>query len=186
MMRLFKWTGAILLLILMSCALFRGPLFHTFFHFGDLHERPTPGNSQKRSSQERTDTGSAAQDVDACIDVALDETAETLAFTTGSAANDAAGALRSGRANCIGYAALFQRNCEDRLQHSGLSGEWRVLHLRGQLYCGSFNMHRLFSSPFWKDHDICAVENRTTGHRILVDPSLFDAVHIRRVSGPPN
>ena len=127
-----------------------------------------------------------AKELDACIDAPLDETANALVFTIEPAANDAAGALRSGRANCVGYAVLFQRTCEEKLLQAGLSGEWRVLHLRGLLYCGDFNLHHLVYSPFWKDHDICAIENRATGQRILVDPSLFDVARIRRVSGPMN
>ena len=46
--------------------------------------------------------------------------------------------------------------------------------MRGLLYCGTFNLHRMARSPFWKDHDICVVENRMTGQRTYVDPSLFD------------
>jgi len=116
----------------------------------------------------------------------LEETADALCFTTGHVRNDAASVLKTGKANCIGYSAVFKDRCEEQLQRVGLSDEWRVQRMRGLLYCRSFNMHRLFSSPFWKDHDICVVENRRTGERVYVDPSLFDALGIRQVSGPLN
>ncbi len=184
MLRFLKWTLVLFLSIAGLGFLFRERLFRAAFHFSDLAERSSTRTSTSASDPSGTqDKGS---DVETCIDRALDETAEALSFTTGAAANDAAGALRSGRANCVGYAALFQRNCDEQLQRAGLDHEWRVLHLRAQLYCGSFNMHRLFSSPFWKDHDICVVENRRTGERIHLDPSLFDALGIRQVSGPSN
>ncbi len=186
MVRLLKWTGALGLLLLGSTVLLRGPLFRALFHFDALEERHTASQSPAPSSDPIHPTASDVNTVDACIDAALDETAAALDFTTGPAASDAAGALRSGKANCIGYAAVFQRNCEARLAQAGLYGGWRVLHLRGLLYCGDFNMHRLFSSPFWKDHDICAVENRASGERLHVDPTLFEALRIRRVCGPAN
>ena len=185
MWRLFKWVGGTVLLLIVLAVLLRGPLFRLCFHFQNLRERrtgaPLPHVVSGHPSETRIDPV-----VSTCIDDALDATAEALEFSTGHSPGDVSGALASGTANCIGYAAVFTQFCEVRLQTAVPSDDWRVLHLRGLLFCGSFNLHRLFSSPFWKDHDICVVENRSTGQRLYIDPTLFDAAHIRRVNGPVN
>lgn len=186
MLRLLKWTLFILLVVAGTAFLFRERLFRAFFHFEGLHERSPANAGLQASAQPLTPPAHSANDVGACIDAALEETADALSFTTGHVRNDAVSALKAGKANCIGYTAVFKDRCEVQLARAGVSDEWGVRHMRGSLYCGSFNMHRLFPSPFWKDHDICVIENRHTGERVHVDPSLFDALGIRRVSGPPN
>lgn len=186
MMRFLKWMLFIVLVLAGTAFLFRERLFRAFFHFEGLHEESLANAGVQASARPLTSPAHRTNDVGACIDTALEETADALSFTTGHVHNDAASALKTGKANCIGYSAVFKDRCEEQLGRTGLSVEWRVLHMRGSLYCGSFNMHRLLSSPFWKDHDICLVENRHTGERVYVDPSLFDALGIRRVSGPPN
>ena len=186
MLRFLKWTLFIVLLVAGAAFLFRERLFRALFHFEGLHERSPVNAEHQASALPLTPLADRTNDVGACIDAALEETADALSFTTGHVRNDAASALKTGTANCIGYAAVFKDRCEEQLARAALSDEWRVRHMRGLFYCGSFNVHRLFSSPFWKDHDICLVENRHTGERVYVDPSLFDALGLRRVSGPPN
>ncbi len=181
-----KWTLFIVLLVAGTVFLFRERLFRALFHFEGLHERSPANPGSQASARPQTPPADSTNDVGACIDSALEETADALCFTTGHVRNDAASVLKTGKANCIGYSAVFKDRCEEQLQRVGLSDEWRVQRMRGLLYCRSFNMHRLFSSPFWKDHDICVVENRRTGERVYVDPSLFDALGIRQVSGPLN
>lgn len=185
MVRSLKRAGVVTgVLVLLSVA-FRGPLFRAVFHFDDLHQRPS-GRKLPDPTAARSITDDVPAPVNARIDRALDETARLLRFTTGPAPNDAASCRAGGTANCVGYAALFQDRCQRLLDSAGLSDRWQVLHLRGRLFCGPFNTHRLFSSPFWKDHDLCLVENPRTGQRVFVDPSLFDAAGIRRVCGPAN
>lgn len=182
MLRLLKWLLVIGLVIAGTAFLFRERLFRALFHFDALRELPSTA-AHVPAMPHRPD---AAINVESCIDAALVGTADALSFTTGVVPNDAAGALDTGRANCIGYAAVFKVYCDAQLARADLPDEWHVRHMRGLLYLGSFNMHRLFSSPFWKDHDICMIENSRTRERVYVDPSLFDALGIRRVSGPAN
>lgn len=180
-----KWFVGGVALLLLIVLLFRGPLFRMFFHFEDLRERHT-GRTFPTPSGPDTTQEEVPLPVGMCIDAALDETARLLEFTDGPALSSAAGSRRTGKANCIGYAALFQERCRWLLDSAGFADEWQVHHLRGSLYLGDLNVHRLFSSPFWKDHDICAVENIATGQCRFVDPSLFDVTGIRRVRGPAN
>jgi hypothetical protein len=181
MWRFVKWFFGCIVVALLLAVLFRGPLFRALFHFERLREVGAAVSSGAPRS-----IATAADDapplVLSCVDAALDETAAALSFTVRAAPNTASGARARGHANCVSYAALFQQCCEQRLAQSGLADDWRVLHLRGLLHCGDFNTHRLFSSPFWKDHDICAVELSATGQRFFVDPSLYDMTGIRRVA----
>lgn len=185
MRRLLKWSGGTVLVVTTLAVLFRGPLFRLCFHFEHLREvgigASPPEVRPGHHGEKDIDPG-----IGSCIDEALAATAASLEFTTGPAPNDASGALAAHKANCVGYAAVFQRLCTDLLSEKGLSAGWRVRHVRGLLYCGTFNLHRMARSPFWRDHDICVVENRMTDQHTCVDPSLFDALRIRRVTGPLN
>jgi hypothetical protein len=163
---------------------FREPLFNYLFDYRGL--KAVPSGDPLLPAAVAGSNRPAAPVIEVLIDAALDSTAYALEFTAGPAPTDPDAALVGGRAHCVGYAALFRRYCGELLQRHGFGSAWRVEHLRGQLHCGSFNMHHLCSSPFWKEHDICLVESTRTGERHYVDPTLFDAVGIRRVRGPAN
>ena len=49
---------------------------------------------------------------------------------------------------------------------------------------GDHNLHDAFNSPFWKDHDIVRITDLRDGSTIYVDPTLYDAIGIGRVTGP--
>lgn len=53
----------------------------------------------------------------------------------------------------------------------------------GKLYVGDQDLHALFTSPFWKDHDVVRIRETASGMELLLDPTLYDAVGIGRVSG---
>jgi hypothetical protein len=186
MLRTLKRMAGVALTVLALLLLFRGPIFRGCFHYEVLRQRDAGAKIPARSALDELLADHAPHEVDECIDAALDVTSRALSFTTGTAPDDALGALGGGRANCIGYASLFKAACERYLTKAGLAAEWNVDHIVGALHCGSFNVHACFRSPFWKDHDLCVISRASTGERIFVDPTAFDVLRIRRVSGPAN
>jgi hypothetical protein len=121
---------------------------------------------------------------DEAISEALDATSTRLYFSMGHVSNDPAELMKGGPANCIGYSALCASLLVAQLERSGMDDRYTVEHVIGKLYIGRWSLHTMFHGPFWKDHDIVRITDRRNGQRVYVDPALFDAVGIGRVTGP--
>ncbi len=178
--RAFKWVCAIMVVIIVVLWLSRGTIYRACFHYEVLRERNVVGANSLTFEPKRAD------DINGCINTALEETSCSLRFTTGKAESRPDRALVSGKANCIGYAALFKARCDACLKDSGMDKEWTVHQEVAEIHWGSFNIHLLFKSSFWKDHDIDLIENKRTGERIFVDPTLYDTIGVDRITGPSN
>lgn len=121
--------------------------------------------------------------LDHAISVALDATAARLHFSTGKVISDPALLMDGGPANCIGYTALCAALLKGQLEAAGLGDRYMVEAVIGKLYMGDQDLHALFTSPFWKDHDVVRIRETASGMELLLDPTLYDAVGIGRVSG---
>jgi hypothetical protein len=107
------------------------------------------------------------------IDFSLNKTADLLSFTTSKCETKAYSLVKGGKTNCIGYAGLCNFICDSNLRK--LPGEKFISGTyTAQLYIFGYNIHHLFNSPFWKDHDVVVITNTTTGKRTLLDPTLYD------------
>jgi hypothetical protein len=124
-----------------------------------------------------------SMDLDLAIDAALDTTAVRLHFSTGAVSNDPRKLGQGSPANCIGYAALCASLLKGQLETAGLGDRYMVEAVIGKLYMGDQDLHALFTSPFWKDHDVVRIRETASGMELLLDPTLYDAVGIGRVSG---
>jgi len=89
--------------------------------------------------------------------------------------------IKSGNANCIGYAALFNSIGNYLIEKNDQETAIKIIHLRGSVYFLGKDLHHFFDDSFFKDHDYNAVINLKNGDTILVDPSLSDYLFIDRV-----
>jgi len=85
------------------------------------------------------------------------------------------------KANCIGYSALFNSIVNHLIVQQDQERLYKARHLKGQLYFLGINVHPLFDSPFFKDHDFNEIENRMEGVKIYVDPSVSDYLGIKEI-----
>ena len=112
-------------------------------------------------------------DIESVIDYSLDVTTSQLHFTFDHCSGNPNEAYTAGKANCIGYAALFSACCEHLIQELDLS-DWSTEHLVGKIYMNGEDAHQFFNSPFFKDHDYNRIYNSKTGSEFFVDASLKD------------
>ncbi len=164
-------------LLLFCASIFRGALYRAVVHYEMLRERPVPFAGPIDGAR------TAARDLEDMIDAALDTTARLLQFTMGSASSDPAVLLRGGDANCTGYAAVFASLVRNELDRVHRGQHYRVEQLIAQLHIGDRNLHDAFRSPFWRDHDIVRIMDLRDGSVTYIDPTLYDAVGIGRVTG---
>jgi len=86
------------------------------------------------------------------------------------------------KANCIGYSALFNSIGNYLIRKQNLSDKFEFSHLVGKLNVFGFNIHNLFNSPFFRDHDFNEIKNNLTDEKTFVDPSLRDYLRIENVT----
>ena len=85
------------------------------------------------------------------------------------------------KANCIGYSSLFNSIGNYIIRKQKLTDKYEFIHLIGELDFFGFNIHNLFDSLFFKDHDFNEIKNKLTGEKKFVDPSLRDYLRIEYV-----
>ncbi|HNX59411.1 MAG TPA: hypothetical protein PKK43_09940 [Spirochaetota bacterium] len=165
------------LAIIVCTITLRQTLFNSFFSYQILSERrfiAAPSHQSGRSTGYDTTE-------DGMIDDSLRETADTLSFTVQRCSRDPEELRLSHKTNCIGYARFFCAEFNRRTATQGQSDRYRAAPFIGKIRFGGFDLHSLFPSPFFKDHDFVIVFDRQNGNRTAVDPSLYDYKGISRV-----
>jgi hypothetical protein len=174
-MRIFWRFLLVVLVALLVMWFFRAAAYRSLVHYKIVGQRPpVPALALPATEPAGLDHAIAA---------ALDSTAARLHFSTGKVNSDPALLMQGGPANCIGYAALCAALLKGQLEAAGLGDRFMVEPVIGKLYMGDQDLHALFTSPFWKDHDVVRIRDTASGMELLLDPTLYDAVGIGRVSG---
>ncbi|MCC8361003.1 hypothetical protein [Salinimicrobium sediminilitoris] len=112
--------------------------------------------------------------IDVIIEDALKITAHHLKFTMGTSEVDPNKLIKSNYSNCVGYATFFSAVCNYLIFMNSLSGEWIAKPKTAEIYFLNINVHKYFSSAFFKNHDVVIIENIKTGELLAVDPTLYD------------
>ncbi|MEM6298607.1 MAG: hypothetical protein AAF740_07970 [Bacteroidota bacterium] len=118
------------------------------------------------------------------VTIADQITQETLEFTTNRASknpND----LRTQKANCVGYSAMFNAVANYLIRKHGLQNEVQATHNIGQLYFLGTNLHQYFENSFFKDHDFNTITNTKSGEKVLIDPTVSDYLWIKQITARP-
>lgn len=117
-------------------------------------------------------------DIEQIIKLGLKITSKQLNFTDSKNDIDPNKLIRSQTAHCVGYASFFASTCNFLLKKYNLEDKWTAKPQVGQLYFLGANIHKYFSSSFFKDHDFVTIENKKTGEIFAVDPTVNDYLYI--------
>lgn len=169
-------------LVLLALLLFRGWLFQQLVTYHAVSELPAFALSNQNLAQdiENQQIDTSIQNI---VKRSLAFTADHLCFTFEKCDTDPNLLVASQKTNCVGYAAFFKMTCDALLRKASLENRFQVKHLRGKLTMLGFDLHRLASSSFFRDHDFNVVEDLKTGEKIHVDASTYDVLGIGYVSG---
>ncbi len=170
------------LLTLLVLFLIRGWLFRQLVAYHNQAERSTFSLTNQILAQniENQQIDTSIQNI---VHRSLLFTTDHLRFTFEKCDTDPNLLFTSQKTNCVGYAAFFNTTCQALLRKEKLENRFLVKHLRGKLTLLGFDLHKLTSSPFFRDHDYNVVEDLETGKKIYVDASLKDVLGIGYVSG---
>jgi hypothetical protein len=154
--------------------LLRSFLFNSLFSYKIIDERKGLKLEQKISSENSIVVEDIIQD-------RLNETSLLLRFTFDKCDSEPNKLLKSKKANCIGYSAFLAASINNKLHSEGLNNEWKAKHKVGEIYFLGYNIHPVFKSKFFKNHDFVMIENIKTNEIIAVDPTLYDYFRINKI-----
>jgi hypothetical protein len=120
--------------------------------------------------------------IDDIIEISNKITSKKLEFTTQKASSNPNLNFETQKANCIGYSALFNAVGNYIVQQQNLSETYEFKHLVGKMKFLGYDIHTIFKSPFFKDHDYNEIVHKNTGEKQYTDPSLYDYTWIDRVT----
>lgn len=174
-----KKTFLIIGLFLGAIFLFKGEIYRIFIGYKSVGERA--GNEIQNSDLLQLLQANKHDSIEEIIDFARKTTNEHLAFSTGNCSRNANEVFEDGKANCIGYSALFNAIVSYQIKQQNLEKKYRTKHLVGKLEFLGFDLHKLFENSFFKEHDFNMIEHIPTGKRIYLDPSVSDYLRIDEV-----
>jgi hypothetical protein len=112
------------------------------------------------------------------VELGLRITSKKLNFTADKNDIDPNRLVTSKTAHCVGYASFFATTCNYLFVKYGLDDIWTAKSHVGHLYILGINIHKYFDSKFFKDHDFVTIENKKTGEKYAVDPTVNDYLRI--------
>ena len=175
MKKVLKKIGIALLLIL----LFRGFLYRQTIHYTPIKERKSiPLTNQKIITSIQIEVKNKPLDLPTIARIATKITTSHLQFTFQKVSNNPNKIAVTGKANCVGYSAMFSSIANYLIRASKLEKQLEVKHLVGKLDFLSINLHQFFTDSFYQDHDYNVIEDKITGSTILIDPSIEDYLWI--------
>lgn len=174
-MRNIIYSICLLLILLILVILFRGPVYRLTFSY------QVTGNRKLIPCETPLIKESPINNLEQVLSFSHEFVNDNLRYSFKKESRDPNIALRTGRANCVGYAALFANTLEQSLQQADLEREYQVSHVVGRLHLFGLDVHRLVRSPFFQDHDFVLLESRDSTFALALDPSLSDVLDIQRV-----
>jgi hypothetical protein len=172
----------VLLLILLVG--FRGPLYRLTVKYHSTGERQQylladPGLDEMLHEAK---VGRGPEGIEEMIDLALDLTTDQLSFSAKQLPSDPNSMKLPAAANCIGYSAMFNTLLRELIYQDGGMKRYDLTHHVGKLTFLGMDVHALFSSPFFADHDYNSIRDIETGETWYVDPTASDYLRITYIS----
>ena len=177
--KIIKYFGIIIILLI----LFRGFLYRTSVNYSKVAIRNNITLTDKKLIKEiDKQTEGKILSIKEIIKLSNKITSEKLHFTIDNISSNPNLVSELKKANCIGYSSLFNSIGNYITGKQKLTDKYEFIHLVGKLDVFGFNVHNIFKSPFFKDHDFNEIKDKRTGESKFVDPSLRDYVKIKYVT----
>ena len=174
-----KKTFRVALVLLLLCFLFRGKLYRLMTSYEAVSHRETPVIPSTDLQGVADSLYLLSADAEDFVFEVQAYVAGRLSFAVRNSGSSAPDIHAGGQGNCVGYARLTA-DLLNRAEAFTAAG-YRVRPAVAKISLLGFDLHRLFDSPFFRDHDIVEVLDGDGKAVLLVDPSLYDYTRIRQV-----
>lgn len=161
---------------------FRGFLFRTFINYSKINVRNNITLTDKNLILKINNLSDGKNmNIQEIINLSNKITSDELSFTFDKVSNNPNHSHKLKKANCIGYSSLFNSIGNYLLNKYHLNKKYEFNHCVGKIYFLQFDIHKLFQSSFFKNHDFNELKNKQTGKSEFIDPSLSDYLNIDRI-----
>jgi hypothetical protein len=167
--------------LILAIFFLRGTIYRACISYESVGEKPLIKLSNDSLKSELDKLISKDMGIDEISSISNSMTAELLNFTSEKCDLDPNKLIVSKKTNCIGYSNSYNSIATYLIKQSGQAKKYKSIHHKGQLYLFGENIHKYFSSSFFKDHDFNQLINLKTGEIITVDPSVSDYLLIDEV-----
>ncbi len=175
MKKALKITAIGLLLLF----LFRSVLYRYTINYTPIKEiKAIPLIDKKVIAAIEVEIGNEQLDLQKITNISTKITNQYLKFTFQRASNNPNKIVLTGKANCVGYAALYSAVANYLINKAESQNRFQSKHLVGKLDFLGIDLNALFTSPFYKNHDYNLIEDKKTGVVLLIDPSLDDYLYL--------
>lgn len=115
------------------------------------------------------------------VDFALDITKNQLSFTFDKCSSEPTRLIKTPKANCIGYSALFNSVMNYILIKRQLDKRYECVYYVGKIYYAGQNINDLFDDSFFKDHGFNVIKDIENENTTVIDPSLHEYLGDKRI-----
>lgn len=172
---IIKYFGIFVVMLL----LFRGILYRTLVNYSEVNIRNNISLTDINLINDiNLRTQGKVLNIEEIYRLSNELTSENLSFTFAKISSNPNKVSKLKKANCIGYSSLFNAIGNYLIIEQNMTSTYEFRHVIGKLHVMGFNIHSIFDSSFFNDHDFNAVVNKKTDQIIYVDPSLRDYLRI--------
>ncbi len=182
MKKILKILGISILIIV----LFRGWIYRLTVNYTKVGERETIKlTDEKLIAEIKDETENRALSLIEIVEISKKITNRKLSFTSKNVSKNPSELIKTGKANCVGYSAMFNSITDYLINREEKAGMLETKHLIGRMDFLGLDLHPFFDSPFFRDHDYNQIKNLETGEIIWIDPSVSDYLKVDRISSRP-
>jgi hypothetical protein len=183
-MRKFKQFFAVFLSLAALVVLMIGPLYRSLFTYKDCGERHS-FNITSPLLIAYIDSIAAIENVETIEQIAElsnKMTSEQLSFQATRSEINPNKLFPNKSTHCVGYSAFYAAVCNYLLSKNGFGDAWHCQAHCGEIHFLGYNVHQLFDSAFFANHDFNIIQGDSDSEIYCTDPTLHDYLGISGVS----
>ncbi len=161
-------------IIFIVVIIFRGFLYRVCFSYEVTQERKNIELTNLSFVHIIDSLSKDDMDIHEIMALSQELTNENLTFTFTDVSPDPNSAIEIGKANCIGYSSMYNAIGNYLIRKKGLASQYKFVHVVGKISFLGMDIHGLFDSSFFKNHDFNQMIDKDKNELIAVDPSLND------------
>lgn len=173
---------AFILVILLTCLIFRGAILNKIFTYKAEAVIPVQDLSSKywKSLLNKAILDNDVHDINQANKVILALLSKHLQFGKISSALKPNDFVSGSITHCVGYSSLHATLLNYTIDKLKLS-DCRVSHIRGQIFLLDFALTRPSNASFFRDHDFILIENTKRDQSYYSDASLYEFVKVDQI-----
>ncbi len=183
-MRRLKVMLVVFVSLAVLVVLMRGPLYRSLFSYKDCGERHSFRITSKflMAYIDSAADMDNVESVEQIAELSNKITSAQLSFQATRSEINPNKLFTNKSTHCVGYSAFYEAVCNYLLAKNGFGDSWHCQAHCGQIHFLGYNVHHLFDSAFFANHDFNIIQGDSDSEIYCTDPTLHDYLGISRVS----